>query len=115
MRRSAVRRGFARRRCLRVRGGNGGVLAQSRRPCASRKLAAPARGRAAARGDPMTVRHRIAVVPGEGMRNGVVPEGMRVLDAAASKHGFELRWDQYPWSCAFYQKHGRMMPEDGLA
>jgi tartrate dehydrogenase/decarboxylase / D-malate dehydrogenase len=63
----------------------------------------------------MTVRHRIAVIPGDGIGNEVVPEGMRVLDAAAAKHGFELRWDHYPWSCAFYQKHGRMMPEDGLA
>ncbi|HET9751755.1 MAG TPA: tartrate dehydrogenase, partial [Myxococcales bacterium] len=24
-------------------------------------------------------------------------------------------WDTYPWSCAFYKKHGRMMPDDGLA
>jgi tartrate dehydrogenase/decarboxylase / D-malate dehydrogenase len=63
----------------------------------------------------MTMRHRIAVIPGDGIGNEVVPEGMRVLEAAAARHGFELQWDQYPWSCAYYQKHGRMMPEDGLA
>jgi tartrate dehydrogenase/decarboxylase / D-malate dehydrogenase len=59
--------------------------------------------------------HRIAVIPGDGIGNEVVPEGMRVLEAAAAKYGFSLRWDQFPWSCAFYKKHGRMMPEDGLA
>ncbi|HEY6909992.1 MAG TPA: isocitrate/isopropylmalate family dehydrogenase, partial [Myxococcales bacterium] len=63
----------------------------------------------------MTVRHRIAVIPGDGIGNEVVPEGMRVLEAAAARHGFELAWDTYPWSCAFYKKHGRMMPDDGLA
>src|SRR5207302_1251707 len=47
--------------------------------------------------------------------NEVVPEGIRVLDAAASKYGIELRWDQFPWSCEWYQKHGKMMPEDGIA
>ncbi|HET7788959.1 MAG TPA: tartrate dehydrogenase [Myxococcales bacterium] len=61
------------------------------------------------------MRHRIAVIPGDGIGNEVVPEGMRVLEAAAAKYGFELAWDPYPWSCAYYQKHGRMMPEDGLA
>jgi tartrate dehydrogenase/decarboxylase/D-malate dehydrogenase len=59
--------------------------------------------------------HRIAVIPGDGIGNEVMPEGMRVLEAAASKYDFTLRWDEYPWSCAYYQKHGRMMPADGLA
>jgi len=63
----------------------------------------------------MAKTHRIAVIPGDGIGNEVVPEGMRVLEAAASKYGFGLQWDQFPWSCAYYQKHGRMMPEDGLA
>src|SRR5437764_4742367 len=60
-------------------------------------------------------KHRIAVIPGDGIGNEVVPEGIRVLDAAASKYGIELRWDQFPWSCEWYQKHGKMMPEDGIA
>jgi tartrate dehydrogenase/decarboxylase / D-malate dehydrogenase len=60
-------------------------------------------------------RHTIAVIPGDGIGNEVMPEGMRVLEAAARKHGFDLRWEELPWSCAYYQKHGRMMPEDGLS
>jgi tartrate dehydrogenase/decarboxylase/D-malate dehydrogenase len=63
----------------------------------------------------MKAEHRIAVIPGDGIGNEVMPEGMRVLDAAAAKYGFALRWDTFPWSCAYYQKHGRMMPDDGLA
>src|SRR5256714_15550277 len=59
--------------------------------------------------------HRIAVIPGDGIGNEVVPEGIRVRDATASKYGIELRWDQFPWSCEWYQKHGKMMPEDGIA
>jgi tartrate dehydrogenase/decarboxylase / D-malate dehydrogenase len=57
--------------------------------------------------------HRIAVVPGDGIGKEVVPEGVRVLEAAAKKYGFELRFDNFDFaSCDYYEKHGRMMPED---
>ena len=58
---------------------------------------------------------RIAVIPGDGIGKEVVPEGIRVLEAAAAKHGLMFHWDELPWSCEYYLKHGRMMPEDGLA
>ena len=58
--------------------------------------------------------HRIAVIPGDGIGKEVVPEGIRVLDAAGARHGLRLRWDELPWSCEYYTRHGRMMPEDGL-
>jgi tartrate dehydrogenase/decarboxylase/D-malate dehydrogenase len=57
---------------------------------------------------------RIAVIPGDGIGKEVVPEGIRVLEAAASKHGLRFHWDQFPWSCETYLQTGRMMPEDGL-
>jgi len=60
-------------------------------------------------------RFRIAVVAGDGIGTEVVPEGIRVLEAAGRKYGFEFQWDEKPWSCEYYAKHGRMMPEDGLA
>ena len=57
--------------------------------------------------------HRIAVVPGDGIGKEVMPEGVRVLEAAAKKFGFELRLDDFDFaSCDYYEKHGRMMPED---
>ena len=32
--------------------------------------------------------HRIAVIPGDGIGKEVVPEGLRVLEAVAGRHGF---------------------------
>jgi len=57
---------------------------------------------------------RVAVIPGDGIGKEVVPEGIRVLEAAAAKHGLRFRWDEFPWSCEYFLEHGRMMPEDGL-
>lgn len=57
---------------------------------------------------------RVAVIPGDGIGQEVVPEGMRVLDAAARRFGFTLRYDVLDWGCDYYLKHGRMMPPDGL-
>jgi len=59
--------------------------------------------------------HRIAVIPGDGIGQEVVPEGLRVLEAAGRKFGVAFKWDHYPWSCGYYAEHGRMMPDDGLA
>ncbi|MCC7282351.1 MAG: tartrate dehydrogenase [Acetobacteraceae bacterium] len=58
--------------------------------------------------------HRIAVIPGDGIGKEVVPEGLRVLDAAAGRFGFRLSTSQFDWSCETYKATGRMMPEDGL-
>jgi tartrate dehydrogenase/decarboxylase/D-malate dehydrogenase len=60
----------------------------------------------------MSKRYRIAVIPGDGIGKEVVPEGMRVLEAAARRFGIAFDWDELPWSCDYYAKHGRMMPED---
>lgn len=58
--------------------------------------------------------HRIAVIPGDGIGKETTPEGLRVLDAAATRFGFDLKLTHYDWSCETYVKTGRMMPEDGL-
>jgi len=57
---------------------------------------------------------KIATIPGDGIGKEVVPEGIRVLEAAASKHGLRFHWDEFPWSCEQFLATGRMMPEDGL-
>jgi len=59
-------------------------------------------------------RYRIATIPGDGIGKEVVPEGIRVLEAAGKKFGISFEWDERDWSCEYYSKHGRMMPEDGL-
>src|ERR1041385_1673427 len=60
------------------------------------------------------MRHRIAVIPGDGIGKEVVPEGMRVLEAAGRRFEFEFEWKAFDWSCEVYARTGRMMPEDGL-
>ena len=59
-------------------------------------------------------KYKIAVIAGDGIGKEVVPEGIRVLEAAGSKFDIQFQWDELPWSCEYYLKHGRMMPEDGL-
>jgi len=60
----------------------------------------------------MDKRHRIAVIPGDGIGKETVPEGLRVLEAAGRRFGIAFDWDELPWSCDYYARHGRMMPED---
>src|SRR5262245_28478975 len=60
------------------------------------------------------MKHRIAAIPGDGIGKEVVPEGMRVLDDAGRRFGFEIEWTTFDWSCERYAETGRMMPEDGL-
>jgi len=59
-------------------------------------------------------KHRIATIAGDGIGKEVVPEGIRVLEAAGRRFGIEFQWDHFPWSCEYYAATGRMMPEDGL-
>lgn len=62
----------------------------------------------------MSTDYRIAVIPGDGIGREVVPEGLRVLEAAARRFGLYFSFDEYDWSCEVYARTGRMMPEDGL-
>jgi tartrate dehydrogenase/decarboxylase/D-malate dehydrogenase len=56
---------------------------------------------------------RIAVIAGDGIGKEVMPEGVRVMEAAASKFGIDLAFDHFDFSSwDYYEKHGRMMPED---
>jgi tartrate dehydrogenase/decarboxylase/D-malate dehydrogenase len=59
-------------------------------------------------------KYRIAVIPGDGIGREVVPEGIRVLEAAAKRFGFQLEWQHFDWSCETYRRTGCMMPKDGL-
>jgi tartrate dehydrogenase/decarboxylase/D-malate dehydrogenase len=58
--------------------------------------------------------YRIAAIPGDGIGKEVVPEGMRVLEAVARKHGIAFAWEHFDWSCERYAATGAMMPADGL-
>ena len=57
---------------------------------------------------------KIAVVPGDGIGNEVVPEGIRVLEAVGRRFDLGYSWDTFDWSCQRFAKTGAMMPADGL-
>src|ERR1700716_2394858 len=56
----------------------------------------------------------IAVIAGDGIGKEVVPEGIRVLEAAGKRFGFGWKWHEFDWSCESYVQTGKMMPDDGL-
>ena len=58
--------------------------------------------------------YRIAVLEGDGIGREVVPEGIRVLEAAGRRFGISFSWKQFDWGCQQYLETGRMMPQDGL-
>jgi len=56
---------------------------------------------------------RIAVIAGDGIGKEVMPEGIRVVDAAARKFGIDLRFDHFDFSSwDYFEKHGKMLPDD---
>ncbi|MBU2668154.1 tartrate dehydrogenase [Actinoplanes bogorensis] len=56
---------------------------------------------------------RIAVIPGDGIGREVVPEGIRVLEAAASLHGVPLEFEWFDFASAdYWTRHGTMLPDD---
>ncbi len=60
--------------------------------------------------------HRIAVIAGDGIGKEVMPEGIRVLEAAAKKFNIDLQFDHFDFSSwDYYEKHGKMMPDDWKA
>jgi len=58
-------------------------------------------------------RYTVAVIAGDGIGKEVMPEGIRVLEAAAARFGFSIdqQWHDFA-SCDYFAQHGRMMPED---
>jgi len=48
--------------------------------------------------------HTIAVAAGDGIGKEVMPEGIRVVEAAATKFGLSFQWDEKDWSCDYYLK-----------
>jgi tartrate dehydrogenase/decarboxylase/D-malate dehydrogenase len=59
---------------------------------------------------------KIAVIAGDGIGPEVMPEGLRVLRAAAERFGLALRFDEFDFAhCRYYAQHGDMMPPDWKA
>jgi len=62
------------------------------------------------------MKHRIAVIAGDGIGQEVMPEGLRVLEVAARKFSIDLEFTTFEWAnCDYYLQHGKMMPDDWFA
>lgn len=57
----------------------------------------------------------IAVIPGDGVGKEVVPGALKVLNYLADVHGgLKFNFKEFPWSCEYYLKYGKMLPDDGM-
>ena len=59
-------------------------------------------------------KYRIAVIPGDGIGPEILPAGVNVLNAAAERFGFQLKYEEFPYGADYYKKTGTFMPEDAL-
>jgi tartrate dehydrogenase/decarboxylase / D-malate dehydrogenase len=61
----------------------------------------------------LSASYRIAVIPGDGIGKDVVPEGIRVLEAAAAAFDFRMDFKRFDYACAdYYVRTGSMLPTD---
>jgi tartrate dehydrogenase/decarboxylase/D-malate dehydrogenase len=58
--------------------------------------------------------YRIASIPGDGIGNEVIPAGLEVLDALASREKFSLESTLLDWSSMRYKETGAYIPAGGL-
>ncbi len=59
--------------------------------------------------------YSIALIPGDGVGIEVIREGKKVLDTVCELDGsIRFDYEEFDWSCTYYLKHGKMMPDDGL-
>ena len=59
---------------------------------------------------------KIAVIAGDGIGQEVMPEGLRVLQAAARRFNIALEFTHFDWAhCGYYAQTGQMMPDDWKA
>jgi tartrate dehydrogenase/decarboxylase/D-malate dehydrogenase len=58
--------------------------------------------------------HKVAVIPGDGIGGEVIASARAVLGAVCARHGVELDYTEFDWSCQRYQREGAMMPADGI-
>jgi tartrate dehydrogenase/decarboxylase/D-malate dehydrogenase len=64
--------------------------------------------------NPIMKTHPIAVIPGDGIGQEVIPPTLALLEACGARFGIGFEWKHFDWSADYYFRHGRMMPEDAL-
>jgi tartrate dehydrogenase/decarboxylase/D-malate dehydrogenase len=56
----------------------------------------------------------IALLPGDGIGQEVIPAARRVLEKAGGQAGVRFQFEDYGWGSEYYFHHGAMMPPDAL-
>ena len=57
----------------------------------------------------------VAVIPGDGIGDEVIAEGIKCLNALSDLHGGLLfEFTMFPWGSDYFLKNGVMMPSEGL-
>lgn len=60
-------------------------------------------------------KHKIAILPGDGIGPEVTREAVKVLNKLAEMDDtFQFKAEELNWNSEYYLDHGRMMPENGL-
>ncbi len=60
--------------------------------------------------------HAIAAIGADGIGPEVVDASLEVLDALEQRaEGVRFRVERFDWGTDYYRRHGKMMPDDGLA
>lgn len=57
---------------------------------------------------------RIALIAGDGVGQEVIPAGTATINLAVEATGERVEWQEFEWGSAYFLRHGRMMPADGL-
>jgi len=60
----------------------------------------------------MSKEYKIATLPGDGTGPEVTTEAVKVLDAAAAKHGFKLSYENFDFGGDRYLRTGEVLPEN---
>jgi tartrate dehydrogenase/decarboxylase/D-malate dehydrogenase len=62
----------------------------------------------------MSINHRIAVAPGDGIGKEIIPVTLEVLQAAIESTESRIDTTEFPFDAGHYKTHGTFMPADGL-
>lgn len=58
--------------------------------------------------------HKLGLLPGDGIGPEIIAEGKKVIEAAAEKEGFKVKWKEFPYGADHYLETGELLPEEAL-
>src|SRR5438876_2584138 len=60
------------------------------------------------------MKHRVAVIAGDGIGPEVIEAAIPILDQVAATHGFSVQWERLPYSADHYLKTKETLPDAGF-